>query len=209
MKELKSYSFFDIIGTKDLIKNSKIESVLNAFYNKTKNFINNNLWTKYGIKESQPCVNKNCYCSFYIMGDIISDSILIEMDSKFSIDLLAEVSFAFQKYLLESEPKIRSYFIINSDLEYIPDIDIPDFKVTPGNKTREKFRCLVLPGKAWLNIYIADNIIKDMKDWHKKYNAYFLNPKKDDYSSFLISNTTNVKYDRNDEIIIAAIKEKQ
>lgn len=206
MKNIKCYSFFDIIGTKELIKRGEIEGVLNSFYKRTKMFVNENLWRKYGIESYQPCLEENCNCPFHLTADVFSDSMLFEMDSKFSIELLIQASFAFQKYLLENEPIIRTYFIVNKDTEYIVDNNIMKDKVVFSSAKRENFRSFVSPGKAWVNIYLADGEIIKMKDWHKKYNAYLLNSDGTNYSSYSIEDNKSVKYIDGNIINISAIK---
>ena len=206
MDNIKSYSFFDIIGTKDLIKKEEIESTLTYFYKKTSNFVNNNLWEKYGIGYYQLCEDGERECVFSVKANLISDSVLLEIDSKFPIELLIKVSFEFQKYLLECDRKIMTYFIVNRDLEYNINDITSNIKVTLGNDNIEKFRCFVLPGKAWINIYKADKKIREMKDWHKKYNAYYLNPPDVRNDIFSIQETVNITDDSNNIINISAIK---
>ena len=206
MEELKSYSFFDIIGTKKLLSNSKAESLLNIFYKKTESFINYNLWEKYGIKYYQLCEDGKRECAFSVKANLISDSVLLEMDSKFPIELLIKISFIFQKYLLECENNITTYFIVSRDLGYNINDITSNYKVTLGGDNIEKFRCFVLPGKAWINIYEAEKKIREMKDWHKKYNAYYLNPPDSKNDIFSIQETVGITDYSNNIINISAIK---
>jgi len=170
MGNTKTYSYFDLIGIKDLIDQGEGYKILSKFWKETEIWTDT-IATEFSFLPLNTINNNQAYTkkpTVYL--NVLSDSAILYTQKEYTLEAFYRISLNLKDYL--SEKGLNVYCIINKD-EVLTKYNLPALGGRAvDNDNSPLYNFVVDSGPAWVNIYFADRKIRSRKDWHDKYTLY-------------------------------------
>lgn len=167
-KSIKSLAFYDVIGIKDS-KPADIDKIFMTFWALTDTWINCGMYQEYAPLEGKTNTVTIPSCHLSVM----SDSAILSTEREHPIDSFFKIALHLKSHI---ETQLKVYCIINKDELSLPNGPVLGGSVFDNNGTKQ-YNIAIGTGPSWVDLYIADMKLKEIKRWHSKYTLYCVGKK--------------------------------